>query len=195
MPFIYEPPSLSLHVTLGICRYGCPVTEGSSGTLCLKGRKFQSPRLRLGVSSRLPGPSAEGTVLVRSQGPLVLALSPLTSCFCRRPDDSRLMVQCDQCDGWFHGECIGVTTQEDADLDQYICPSFFRDDSQIRYLLISCSYSSDLETCNPTRGWANQRQRQEENIRRSREPPGETPRHPRGQGHPEEGGAGASRGG
>ena len=31
------------------------------------------------------------------------------------------MVQCDQCDGWFHGRCIDVTTREVADLDQYIC--------------------------------------------------------------------------
>ena len=51
---VYEPPSLPLHVSIGISRYGCPETEGSAGTLCVKGRKFQSPRLRLGVSSRLP---------------------------------------------------------------------------------------------------------------------------------------------
>ena len=38
-------------------------------------------------------------------------------CFSRRPDDGQLMVQCHQFDGWFHGEGVGVTTQEVADLD------------------------------------------------------------------------------
>ena len=57
-------------------------------------------------------------------------------CFCRRPDDGRLMVQCNQCDGWFHGECVGVTTQEVADLDQYICPSCMGDGSRILCLFL-----------------------------------------------------------
>ncbi|XP_061166032.1 uncharacterized protein LOC133174957 [Saccostrea echinata] len=43
-------------------------------------------------------------------------------CFCRRPDDGGLMIQCDQCDGWFHGVCVGVTSEEASSLDQYICP-------------------------------------------------------------------------
>ena len=68
----------------------------SSGVLCPRGRQFRSPRLRLGVNTRpprqtllcpphpleprklLPGPSARGAALVRSQGPLVLALSSRT---------------------------------------------------------------------------------------------------------------------
>ncbi|XP_078328186.1 uncharacterized protein LOC144623614 [Crassostrea virginica] len=69
------------------------------------------------------------------------------------------MVQCDQCDGWFHGECVGVTTQEVADLDQYICPSCMGNGSRIRCLLLSFSGSSDEDTGSPTRGLANERQR------------------------------------
>jgi hypothetical protein len=30
-----------------------------------------------------------------------------THCICRKPDDGRLMVQCDQCQGWFHGGVCG----------------------------------------------------------------------------------------
>ena len=80
-------------------------------------------------------------------------------CFCRRPDDSRRMVQCDQCDGWFHGECVGVTNQEVADLDQYICPSCMGNGSWIRCLLLSFIGSSDEDTGSPTCRWANERQR------------------------------------
>ena len=35
-------------------RPGCPIAKRSSGALCRRGRKCRSPRLRLGVSPRLP---------------------------------------------------------------------------------------------------------------------------------------------
>lgn len=42
------------------------------------------------------------------------------NCICRKGEDG-LMIQCDGCDEWFHGECVSVT-QEDADkTEQYIC--------------------------------------------------------------------------
>ena len=117
-------------------------------------------------------------------------------CFCRRPDDSRRMVQCDQCDGWFHGECVGVTTQEVADLDQYICPSCMGNGSWIRCLLLSFSGSSDEDIGSPTCGWADERQRyrskgnpgepSEEPSRSTREPPEEPSACPGEQGSPPE---------
>ena len=42
------------NVSIGIYLCGCPVTERSSGALSPRGRKLRSPRLRLGVSLRLP---------------------------------------------------------------------------------------------------------------------------------------------
>ena len=75
-------------------------------------------------------------------------------CFCSGRDDALLMVQCDQCDWWFHRECVGVTTQEVADLDQYIFPSCMGDGSRIRCLFISyCDSSDEEEARSPTRGW------------------------------------------
>jgi hypothetical protein len=48
---------------------------------------------------------------------------PQVHCTCRKPDDGRLMIQCDRCDIWFHGRCVGVTVEEAQRLDEYVCPS------------------------------------------------------------------------
>ena len=71
------------------------------------------------------------------------------------------MVKYDQCDGWFHWECVGVTTHEVVDPDQYICPSCMEDGGRIRCLFLSYSESSDEETRSPIRGWANEQGRPE----------------------------------
>jgi hypothetical protein len=31
------------------------------------------------------------------------------------------MIQCDGCDTWFHGSCVGVTEDEAELLDEYYC--------------------------------------------------------------------------
>ena len=35
----------------------------------------------------------------------------------------RFYVACDGCDGWFHGQCVGVTPNEANKLKEYFCPS------------------------------------------------------------------------
>lgn len=44
-------------------------------------------------------------------------------CLRHRPDDERLMVQCDQCDCWYHGLCVGVSSEDVTTMDKFICPS------------------------------------------------------------------------
>eukprot|EP01084_Bolivina_argentea_P284048 486676_1 len=45
-------------------------------------------------------------------------------CVCRLPwDGNSLMVQCDDCFGWFHPKCIGVTPKEAKSINPFICPS------------------------------------------------------------------------
>jgi len=41
-------------------------------------------------------------------------------CFCRQPYDERFMVQCDGCQEWFHGDCVGVK-EEDNVGDEWRC--------------------------------------------------------------------------
>ncbi|XP_062572423.1 CXXC-type zinc finger protein 1-like, partial [Saccostrea cucullata] len=44
-------------------------------------------------------------------------------CICRSKDCSRFMIGCDNCEEWYHGDCIGVT-QKDAELiKHFYCTS------------------------------------------------------------------------
>ncbi|KAI8983104.1 hypothetical protein BDB01DRAFT_743993 [Pilobolus umbonatus] len=43
-------------------------------------------------------------------------------CICRQPYNStRFMIACDQCDEWFHGECIDISEKESEFVDSYFC--------------------------------------------------------------------------
>ena len=43
-------------------------------------------------------------------------------CVCRRPHSTNeFMIQCDRCDEWYHGECIGVTEADADEIDEYEC--------------------------------------------------------------------------
>ena len=87
-----------------------------------------------------------------------------TYCICHKPDDGRLMVQCDQCEGWFHGVCVGVTSEEASSLDQYICPPCSGTINRLRSIFLS----SDSET-SPERGWRHERAPDDRRGARERE--------------------------
>ncbi|XP_065427272.1 histone lysine demethylase PHF8 isoform X2 [Chrysemys picta bellii] len=45
-------------------------------------------------------------------------------CLCRLPYDvTRFMIECDICQDWFHGSCVGVEEDAAADIDLYHCPN------------------------------------------------------------------------
>ncbi|KAF6390627.1 PHD finger protein 8 [Rhinolophus ferrumequinum] len=45
-------------------------------------------------------------------------------CLCRLPYDvTRFMIECDMCQDWFHGSCVGVEEERAADIDLYHCPN------------------------------------------------------------------------
>ncbi|KAF8790722.1 PHD finger protein 3 like protein [Argiope bruennichi] len=48
-------------------------------------------------------------------------------CICRKPHNSRFMIQCDKCEDWFHGSCVGVTKQYGRQLEkqkkEWNCPN------------------------------------------------------------------------
>ena len=63
------------------------------------------------------------------------AVSPETSnykdpslfCLCLQPDDGRFMICCDQCNVWFHGDCVGIISAGEKrraakDDRQFVCP-------------------------------------------------------------------------
>ncbi|KAM5145313.1 histone lysine demethylase PHF8 isoform 1-T1 [Mantella aurantiaca] len=45
-------------------------------------------------------------------------------CLCRLPYDvTRFMIECDVCQDWFHGSCVGVEEEKASDIDLYHCPN------------------------------------------------------------------------
>ena len=46
----------------------------------------------------------------------------LESCARGRVEDGSFMVGCDQCDNWYHGDCVGVTKEAANTLTEYLCP-------------------------------------------------------------------------
>nr|XP_056706213.1 histone lysine demethylase PHF8 [Euleptes europaea] len=45
-------------------------------------------------------------------------------CLCRLPYDvTRFMIECDVCQDWFHGSCVGVEEDAAANIDLYHCPN------------------------------------------------------------------------
>ncbi|KAF4587121.1 Set1 complex component spp1 [Ophiocordyceps camponoti-floridani] len=45
-------------------------------------------------------------------------------CICRGPDDHRWMIGCENCEDWFHGECINITKETGESLiEKFICPN------------------------------------------------------------------------
>ncbi|XP_062420497.1 histone lysine demethylase PHF8 isoform X2 [Pungitius pungitius] len=45
-------------------------------------------------------------------------------CLCRLPYDvTRFMIECDICQDWFHGSCVGVEEDKATEIDLYHCPN------------------------------------------------------------------------
>ncbi|CAK7269573.1 COMPASS (complex proteins associated with Set1p) component [Sporothrix epigloea] len=45
-------------------------------------------------------------------------------CICRGPDDHRWMIQCDDCEDWFHGDCVNIKKDDGENMMlSYICPN------------------------------------------------------------------------
>ncbi|XP_027463925.1 histone lysine demethylase PHF8 isoform X3 [Zalophus californianus] len=74
----------------------------------------------------LPPASLDATNLARRralQGRAKMASVPVY-CLCRLPYDvTRFMIECDMCQDWFHGSCVGVEEEKAADIDLYHCPN------------------------------------------------------------------------
>ncbi|XP_046395583.1 CXXC-type zinc finger protein 1-like isoform X2 [Ischnura elegans] len=42
-------------------------------------------------------------------------------CICRSSDSSRFMIGCDNCEEWYHGDCIRITEKEAKYIKQFFC--------------------------------------------------------------------------
>ncbi|KAH3759919.1 PHD finger protein 3 [Pelomyxa schiedti] len=42
-------------------------------------------------------------------------------CFCRSKDDGSFMIQCDICEEWYHGKCVGISQRASKGIKTYVC--------------------------------------------------------------------------
>ena len=45
-----------------------------------------------------------------------------SDCICKTIDNNSGMVQCDQCDCWFHCDCMGLSAEQAKALEYFECP-------------------------------------------------------------------------
>lgn len=47
-------------------------------------------------------------------------------CICKKPHNGRFMISCDNCEEWYHGDCVGITVQRGRQMErrgeEYVCP-------------------------------------------------------------------------
>ncbi|CAG8547719.1 5358_t:CDS:2, partial [Scutellospora calospora] len=44
-------------------------------------------------------------------------------CICRSSDGQSFMIECDNCDEWFHGACVKISSEESLMVDKFYCPN------------------------------------------------------------------------
>merc|ERR1719510_394084 len=44
-----------------------------------------------------------------------------TYCICKSPDEDRFMIGCDNCDDWFHGDCIKLSEMRASVIEKFYC--------------------------------------------------------------------------
>ncbi|ORX48321.1 hypothetical protein DM01DRAFT_1338785 [Hesseltinella vesiculosa] len=86
-------------------------------------KKEMSPALSKKVLKKETSPSP--SKLLKTKPPVSKkpsASKPKLYCLCKQPyDASRTMIACDQCDQWFHCQCIDMNEQKVDFIDMYFC--------------------------------------------------------------------------
>ncbi|CAG8541573.1 1106_t:CDS:2 [Funneliformis mosseae] len=54
---------------------------------------------------------------------IVVAKKVQHYCICRSTDGESFMIECDNCDEWFHGDCVNISREESQMVDKYYCPN------------------------------------------------------------------------
>ena len=62
-----------------------------------------------------PRESPNDNVISQETSPEVLY------CHCRRPDDGKFMIQCESCENWFHGRCVGMNREKSKRYPNWRC--------------------------------------------------------------------------
>ncbi|CAG8701251.1 6435_t:CDS:2, partial [Cetraspora pellucida] len=58
-------------------------------------------------------------------------------CVCRSSDGQSFMIECDNCDEWFHGACVKISSEESLMVDKFYCPNCTEERAAKMKLLLS----------------------------------------------------------
>ncbi|CAG7816473.1 unnamed protein product [Allacma fusca] len=66
-------------------------------------------------------------------------------CICRSTDSTSFMIACDNCEEWYHGDCIGITEQDAKYIKKYFCERCQEENSSLKI-----AYKSKKPPLQPT---------------------------------------------
>ncbi|KAJ7504346.1 hypothetical protein B0H11DRAFT_1905589 [Mycena galericulata] len=75
------------------------------------------PKKSEDIENNRPKPAAQKSKQKRTKSP------PPVYCVCRKGDDGTPMVNCGECEDWYHFSCVNLSEQTAEDINVYICPS------------------------------------------------------------------------
>ncbi|KAI8916586.1 hypothetical protein DFJ77DRAFT_460468 [Powellomyces hirtus] len=85
------------------------------------GRRATREKAPVNYKALLDGPSIARKV-VPPKKPAHNEKGQRVYCLCRQPDSGKFMIQCDNCEEWFHGSCVGLTKKVGEKLTTFFCP-------------------------------------------------------------------------
>ncbi|ESO02740.1 hypothetical protein HELRODRAFT_112476 [Helobdella robusta] len=78
-------------------------------------------------------------------------------CICRSSDISRFMIGCEECNGWYHGDCINLTSDDAQNIEHWFCNFCLKSNPTLKILykkshlsktsIDSKSYKDDDDDC------------------------------------------------
>ncbi|KAG9290957.1 hypothetical protein G9A89_011107 [Geosiphon pyriformis] len=85
------------------------------------GTRFANSNRSRNSSPQMPGDEnkTDGPQFKRKFGPKD---EEKVYCICRKPDDHRVMIQCDICKEWFHIACVNLSKSVAEVIEKYYCP-------------------------------------------------------------------------
>ncbi|CAG8475731.1 4504_t:CDS:2, partial [Racocetra fulgida] len=59
-------------------------------------------------------------------------------CVCRSSDGQSFMIECDNCDEWFHGACVKISSEESLMVDKFYCPNCTARFEKLKFCSVKC---------------------------------------------------------